>query len=163
MRKEGVSQPRNAASLCRGRTCAVSTVLSLYSGRLLCLFSSFFSFFFVFLPFLGPLPWHMEVPRLGSNRSCSHRPTPEPQQHQIQAASVTHTTAHGSAGSLTHRARPGIEPATSWFLVGFVNHGATTGTPVSPSDHISLPHPKNHIPKSPPLRDSQACIKALLF
>ena len=23
------------------------------------------SFFFVFLPFLGPLPWHMEVPRLG--------------------------------------------------------------------------------------------------
>ena len=26
----------------------------------------FFLFFsFVFLPFLGPLPWHMEVPRLG--------------------------------------------------------------------------------------------------
>ena len=24
----------------------------------------------------------------------------------------------------------GIEPATSWFLVGFVNHCATTGTPV---------------------------------
>ena len=23
------------------------------------------SFFFVFLPLLGPLPWHMEVPRLG--------------------------------------------------------------------------------------------------
>ena len=22
-------------------------------------------FFFVFLPFLGPHPWHMEVPRLG--------------------------------------------------------------------------------------------------
>ena len=22
-------------------------------------------FIFVFLPFLGPLPWHMEVPRLG--------------------------------------------------------------------------------------------------
>ena len=22
-------------------------------------------FFFVFLPFLGPLPWHMDVPRLG--------------------------------------------------------------------------------------------------
>ena len=28
-------------------------------------FSFFFSFFFVFLPFLGPLPKHMEVPRLG--------------------------------------------------------------------------------------------------
>ena len=24
-----------------------------------------FFFFFVFLPFLGQLPWHMEVPRLG--------------------------------------------------------------------------------------------------
>ena len=23
------------------------------------------NFFFVFLPFLGPFPWHMEVPRLG--------------------------------------------------------------------------------------------------
>ena len=25
----------------------------------------FLFLFFVFLPFLGPLPWHMEVPRLG--------------------------------------------------------------------------------------------------
>ena len=25
----------------------------------------FFFFFLVFLPFLGQLPWHMEVPRLG--------------------------------------------------------------------------------------------------
>ena len=46
-----------------------------------------------------------------------------------EAASATHTTAHGNAGSLTHWARPGIEPAVSWFLVGFVNHCATTGTP----------------------------------
>ena len=30
-------------------------------------------------------------------------------------------TAHGNAGSLTHWARPGIEPTTSWFLVGFVS------------------------------------------
>ena len=27
--------------------------------------SSYFFFFFVFLPFLGPIPGHMEVPRLG--------------------------------------------------------------------------------------------------
>ena len=26
---------------------------------------AYFFFFFVFLPFLGPLPWHMEIPRLG--------------------------------------------------------------------------------------------------
>ena len=45
----------------------------------------FVCFFFLF--FLGPLPWHMEVPRLGSNRSCSRRPTPEPQQCGIRAKS----------------------------------------------------------------------------
>ena len=40
-------------------------------------------FFFVFLPFLGPLPRHMEVSRLGANGSCSCRPTAQPQQHGI--------------------------------------------------------------------------------
>uniref|UniRef100_A0A8W4FL86 Uncharacterized protein n=1 Tax=Sus scrofa TaxID=9823 RepID=A0A8W4FL86_PIG len=48
---------------------------------------------------------------------------------RLRAASATYTTAYGNAGSLTHGARPGIEPASSWFLVGFVNHWATTGTP----------------------------------
>ena len=32
----------------------------------------------------------------------------------------TYTSAHGNVGS-THWARPGIEPATSWFLVRFVS------------------------------------------
>ena len=54
---------------------------------------------------------------------------PEPQQRQILDESVTYTTAHSNARSLTHGARPGIEPATSWFLVGFVNHWAMVGTP----------------------------------
>ena len=31
---------------------------------------------------------------------------------------------------LTHWARPGIQPATSWFLVRFVNHCTTSGTPI---------------------------------
>ena len=35
--------------------------------------------------------------------------------------SATYITAHGNAGSLTHWVRPGIEPATSWFLVGFIS------------------------------------------
>ena len=43
-----------------------------------------------------------------------------PQHHQIRAMSATYTTAHGNTGSFTHWARPGIEPTTSWFLVGFV-------------------------------------------
>ena len=57
-------------------------------------------------PCLRPTPrWHM----------------PQPQQCGIQAASVTNTTAHQNARSLTHWARPEIEPATSWFLVGFIS------------------------------------------
>ena len=46
---------------------------------------------------------------------------PQPQQCQIQATSMTYTTAHGNAGSLTHGARPGIGPATSRFLVRFIS------------------------------------------
>ena len=79
--------------------------------------------------FLGPHPWHMEVPRLGSNWSHSPcRPTPQPQQHRIWAMSATCTIAHSNTRSLTHWARPGIEPVSSWILVRFVTLWATRGT-----------------------------------
>ena len=55
---------------------------------------------------------------------------PKTQQCEIWAASSTYITAHGNTRSLTQWVRPGIEPATSWMLVGFVNHCATTGTPI---------------------------------
>ena len=45
---------------------------------------------------------------------------PQSWQHQIQDASVPYTTAHHNAGSLTHRVRPGIKPASSWILDRFV-------------------------------------------
>ena len=77
----------------------------------------------IFICFLGPHLQHMEVPRLGVELE------PQPLQHQIQAMSATYTTAHGNAGSSTHWARPGIEPASSWILVWFVNRWATKGTP----------------------------------
>ena len=54
---------------------------------------------------------------------------PMPQQCQIQAKSVTYTTAHGNARSLAPWVRAGIEPMSSWILVGFANHWAMTGTP----------------------------------
>ena len=44
--------------------------------------------------------------------------------------SANYTTAHGNAGSLTHWMRPGIEPASSWMLVRFINCCATTKTPL---------------------------------
>ena len=75
---------------------------------------------YFFSIFWGPHPQHMEVPRLGSIRSCSHWPTPKPQQRGIRAVSVNYTTAHSNVGSLTHWVRPGIEPASSWILVRFV-------------------------------------------
>ena len=41
--------------------------------------------------------------------------------HQIPAVSLTSTTAQGNTKSLNQWGRPGIEAATSWFLVGFVS------------------------------------------
>jgi len=64
---------------------------------------SFFHFFFFLFSFLGPHLQHMEVPSLGGESELSCQPTPQPQQCNIQAASVTYTTAQGNAGSLAHR------------------------------------------------------------
>ena len=38
----------------------------------------------------------------GLTGAIAARPTPQPQQRQIQASSVTYTTAHGNARLLTH-------------------------------------------------------------
>ena len=45
------------------------------------------------------------------------------------AASLHHSNT--GSGSLTHWARPGVEPASSWMLVRFVNRRGMTGTPES--------------------------------
>ena len=37
---------------------------------------------------------------------------------------MTYITAHSNAKTLTQWVRPGIEPASSWMLVGFINHWA---------------------------------------
>ena len=100
----------------------------LRSSKINGLFSPF-SFFFFFFIFLGPHLQHVEILRLGVKSELQLKATPQPQQPWIQATSVTYTTAQGNAGSLTHWARPGIEPTTSWFLVIFGNHWAMRGTP----------------------------------
>ena len=56
----------------------------------------------------------MEVPRLGV-------------ESELQL--LAYTTAHCNARSLTHWARPGIKPESSWILVGFVICWTMTGTP----------------------------------
>ena len=82
------------------------------------LVTSCFVLFCLFVISLGRSRGIWRFPGWGSNRSCSHWPTPESQQCRIRATSVT--TFHSKAGSLTHGARPGIEPTTSWFLVRYV-------------------------------------------
>ena len=56
----------------------------------------------LFKSFLGPHPQHMEVLRLGVESELQLPTTPQPQQCQIPATSVTYATAHGNIGSLTH-------------------------------------------------------------
>ena len=77
------------------------------------------SIFFFFFAFQGCACGRGQFPGWGLNQSCSLRFIPQPQQHQIQAASAAYTTAHGNAGSLTHWAGPEIKPASSWVLVRF--------------------------------------------
>ena len=96
-----------------------------YSIIYLCIYLFFltwiFFFFFWSFVFLGPYPWHMEVPRLGVKL-------------ELRLPAYTTATAtwdlshvcdlhhsHSSAGSLTHWLRPGIEPTTSWFQVRFIS------------------------------------------
>ena len=86
-----------------------------------------FFFFFGFFR-ATPLAYGSSLAR-GSNQSYSCQAIPEAQQCQIRAASATYTAAHGNAGSLTHCAGSGIETASSWMLVRFINHWAMEGTP----------------------------------
>ena len=72
------------------------------------------NYFFFF--FLGPHLQPMKVSGLGV------WPMPEPKQQQIRAASVNYAAACGNSRSLTHWARPRIEPLSSWILVRFLTY-----------------------------------------
>jgi len=90
-----------------------------------CLLRSFAHFlnqvFFILLYLIwlfvlqGPPSWHMEVPRLGVKLELQlpAYTTPTAVQPAPQLM-VTNTR------SLTHWAKPGIKPKSSWILVGFV-------------------------------------------
>ena len=59
-------------------------------------------FFFFFCLFRAVPTAYGSSQARGSNQSCTCRPTPQLQQHQIQALSVTYTTAHSNTRPLTH-------------------------------------------------------------
>ena len=66
--------------------------------------------------FLGLLLQHMEVPRLGVEFGA----TAASLDHSHAVRDPPCICAHGNAGSLTHWARPGIAPASSWIPVRFI-------------------------------------------
>ena len=86
-------------------------------------------FIFLSFIFLGPYPRHMEVPRLGAEAGLQLSAyTTATAMPDLSCVCSLHYS-HRNARSLTHWARPGIEPTISWFLVRFVSHWAMTGTP----------------------------------
>jgi len=68
----------------------------------------------------------------------------QPQQHRIWAMSATYTTAQGHARSLTHWVRPGMEPVSSWTLVGFVSAAPLWEFPILWFSNMN-DHNPNHI------------------
>ena len=93
---------QSPSNLVSSRDCLAWTHLPSF-----CWFSHPFFFFWLHL-------LYMEVFRVVAESELPLRPLPQTQQHRIQATSATYTTACGNARSLTHRERPGIEPASSW-------------------------------------------------
>ena len=103
--------------------------------------SSFFFFFFLVFCLFRATPKAYGSSLAGGRirAVAASQPTPHPEQLGIWATSATYTTAHGNSniGSLTHWARPGIEPASSWMSVRFINHWAMTPRPQSSVCSIS--------------------------
>ena len=60
-----------------------------------------FYFFILFFVFWGCTHGIWRFPDWGTSWSYSCRPMPKPQQHWIRAVTVTYTTAHSNARSLT--------------------------------------------------------------
>ena len=88
------------------------------------------SFFLSF--FLGLHLQHMEVTGLGVKLEVPLLANTTVTATWDPSCACDLTTSHGNTGSPTHWARPEIEAASSWILVGFVIYWATVGTPWIP-------------------------------
>ena len=65
----------------------------------------------------------------GLNQNCTCRPTPQTQQHQIQAASATYTTAHCNAISFYSLSKTRDRTHILMDTIRVCYHWATMGTP----------------------------------
>ena len=94
--------------------------VALYVEVILCWVHICLHFFVVAFVFSGM--WrHMELPRLGVKLELQLLAYATATATADLSRVWTYTTAHSNAGSSNHWVRPGIEPATLWFLVGFVS------------------------------------------
>ena len=89
---------------------------------------SLFLFLFLFFSFLSFFPFFRAAPEAygGSQARGRTRATAVGLLHShsymwSETRLQLNTTAHGNTESWTHWARPGIEPATSWFLNRFIS------------------------------------------
>ena len=73
----------------------------------------------------------------GQIRAATAQPMPQLQKCQIGAVSVNYVTACGNMGSLTHKVRPGIKPASSQRLFQVLNPLSHSGN--SHYTHFNLP------------------------
>ena len=90
-----------------------------------------YSFISFFCSFYGRICSTWNFLSQGPIQSCHYRLTPQPEQHQIQAYLWLMLPLVATPDPLTHWARPGIQPTSSWILVGFLTHWATIGAPPS--------------------------------
>ena len=74
--------------------------------------------FFVCIFRFSPWAYGSSYARGGIRAVAADLHTPQPQQRQIWA--TAYTTTHSNAGLLTHWARPGMEPSSSWILAGLI-------------------------------------------
>ena len=84
--------------------------------------------FFVFLPFLGPLLGHTEVPRLGVESEL----LPPAYVRATATQDLSHVCNLHHSSQQRRILNPVSKGETPWFLVRFINHCATTGTPRHP-------------------------------
>ena len=104
----------------------LSDCLSVYLSIYLSIYIYIFFFFLLFRAI-----WKFPGTEVESKLQLLAMPQPRPQWRQIWATSVTYMAACGNAGSLTHWARLGMEPKTSWTLCRVLNPLSHDGTPLA--------------------------------
>ena len=79
------------------------------------------SFFSFFLFGATPVAYGSSQARGQIRAAAASQSNPQLQQHWIWVTSATYAIAHSNTRSLTHWARPGIQPASSWTLCQALN------------------------------------------